>query len=99
MSDSVVLGDLLAFSRSSSRDIEAWLANADRGLSSRIGDQATVRGESVAQFVRIAVADFMAEASEEDWASLMSAVRDAVDPGAACLAKMTAFRIAMETDA
>jgi len=96
MSDSVLLGDLLSFSRRSSGDIEAWLTNADPDLIVQIGGEAAQRHESVSQFVRIAVADFMAEASEEDWASLMSAVRDAADPGAACLARMTAFRIAME---
>jgi hypothetical protein len=76
--------------------MEAWLANACPDLVERIRIQAAVRGESVAQFVRIAVADFMAEADEEQWASLMSAVCDAIDPGAVCLAKMTAFRIALE---
>lgn len=96
MSASVLLGDLLSFSRRSSGDIETWLGIADPDLGARIGREATLRGESVAQFARVAVADFMAEGSEEDWASLMSAVRDAADPGAACLAKMTAFRIAME---
>lgn len=99
MSKSAALGDLLSFSHSSSADLEAWLANADVTLAGRIRDQSVLRGESTAQFVRIAVADFTAEASEEDWASLMSAVRDAADPGAACLARMTAFRLALEVAA
>lgn len=99
MTDSVALGDLLSFSRSSSADLEAWLANTDAALAERIRNQSVLRGEGAAQFVRIAVADFLAEASEEDWTSLMSAVRDAVDPGAACLAKMTAFRLALEVAA
>lgn len=96
MSKSLALGDLLAFSRSSSVDLEIWLRSADADLGERIRGQAAIRGETVAQFVRIAVADFLAEADEEAWASLMSAVREAADPGAACLARMTAFRIAME---
>ena len=96
MSKGVALGDLLSFSRSSSADLEAWLGCADATLAEQIRGQSTLRGERIAQFVRIAVADFMAEASEEDWASLMSAVRDAADPGAVCLAKMTAFRLALE---
>lgn len=96
MSRSLVLGDMLAFSRASSGDLEAWLKVADAELGDRVRSQAAIRGESVAQFVRIAVADFMAEADEEAWASLMSAVRDAPDPGAACVARMTAFRVAME---
>lgn len=99
MSRSLALGDLLAFSRSSSGDIQTWLASVSPKLAERIGAQSATRGESVAQFVRIAVADFMAEADEEAWASLMSAIRDAVDPGAACLDRMTAFRIALEVGA
>lgn len=99
MSRSVALGDLLAFSRSSSGEIEAWLANADAKLGERINAEAVARGESVAQFVRIAVADFLAEADEEAWANLLSAARDSMDPGAACLARMTTFRIAMEAAA
>ncbi|MFT3728192.1 MAG: hypothetical protein QM759_10250 [Terricaulis sp.] len=96
MSKTIVLGDLLAFSRTSSNDMQAWLTKADPVLAAKIHDQAAVRGETLVQFVRIAVADFLAEADEETWASPMSAVRDAVDPGAACLARMTDFRIAME---
>jgi hypothetical protein len=62
-------------------------------------DEATRREESLAEFVRVAVADFLAEADEETWASLVSAIRDAPDPGAACLARMTAFRLQLEASA
>ena len=53
--------------------------------------------ESAAQFLRIAVSDFLAEATEESWADLVSALRNARDPGAACVAKVTAFRVRMES--
>ncbi len=99
MSDSLVLGDLLALTRAPSARLGAWLGHADPALAARLDAAAAVRSESLAQFVRIAVADFMAEADEEAWASLMSAVRDARDPGAACVDSMTAFRIAMEAAA
>ena len=45
------------------------------------------------------VSDFLAEADEESWADLVSALRDARDPGAACVAKVTAFRVRLETAA
>ncbi|MBS0385020.1 MAG: hypothetical protein JSS00_06695 [Proteobacteria bacterium] len=96
MSRSFALGDLLALSRASKLELETWLANADPGLASQVRTEAQVRGESSAQFVRIAVADFLAEADEEAWADLLSAARSATDPGAACLGRMTAFRIALE---
>lgn len=96
MSRSLSLGDLLAMSRRSSAELQRWLGAVD-GLADWVKREADIRGESVAQFVRIAVADFLAEADEEAWADLMSAARDAADPGAACVSKMTAFRVKLES--
>lgn len=90
------LGDVLALGRRSSADLSAWLGAVDADLRTRLEEEASVRRESLAQFVRVAVADFLAEADEEAWASLMSSARDASDPGAACLARMTAFRLHLE---
>lgn len=92
----VHLGDLLAFGRRSSTDLSAWLGAADADLAARLKEQAALRRESLAQFVRVAVADFLAEADEEAWASLMSSAREAPDPGVACLTRMTAFRLELE---
>lgn len=92
----VLLGDLLALSRRSSADLAAWLDSADASLRSRLEQEAKDRNENLAEFVRIAVADFLASADEEAWASLLSAMRAADDPGAACLARMAAFRVQLE---
>jgi len=62
----------------------------------QVESEAELRSETLAQFVRIAVADFLAEADEEAWAGLISAIRDAPDPGAACIARVTAFRLQRE---
>ena len=96
MSRNLFLGDILAMSRGSGADLQHWLETIDKGLAERVKREADIRRESIAQYVRIAVADFMAEADEEAWADLMSAARDAIDPGAACVNKMTAFRVRME---
>lgn len=96
MSRALHLGELLAFRQRSSAELARWLDAADRSLAEQMRDQAALRGESLAEFVRIAVADFLAEADEETWADLLSAVRDAGDPGARCVGKMAAFRIRME---
>jgi len=96
MSKNLSLGDLLTMSRGSSGDVQHWLEAVDETLAARVKREADVRDESIAQFVRIAVADFLAEADEEAWADLMSAARDAIDPGAACVNKMTAFRVRLE---
>ena len=41
--------------------------------------------------------DCISEADEEAWASLLSAARDAGDPGAVCAARMIAFRLKLES--
>jgi hypothetical protein len=97
MNRNVQLGELLSLGRTSSADLHVWLAAEDEVLAERLWREAEVRGESAAQFLRIAVSDFLAEADEESWADLVSALRDARDPGAACVAKVTAFRVRMES--
>jgi hypothetical protein len=96
MKQNVQLGELLSLGRTSSADLQKWLAAEDDGLAQRLRHEAEMRGETTAQFLRIAVSDFLAEADEASWADLVSALRDASDPGAACVAKVTAFRVRME---
>jgi hypothetical protein len=99
MTNTLQLGDLLALGRRSSADLGDWLDAQDPNLAARMRNEAGRRDESLAEFVRVAVADFLAEADEEAWASLVSAIRDAPDPGAACLARMTVFRLQLEGSA
>jgi hypothetical protein len=96
MTAAVHLGDLLALRQRSSQDLARWLSGYDEALAARLREEAQSRDETLAQFVRIAVSDFLAEADEEAWADLVSAIRDAEDPGARCLAKMAAFRLRLE---
>ena len=96
MSRPVQLGELLALGSTSSAALKGWLIGEHETLAHRLQREADVRGESMAQFVRIAVSDFMAEADDENWTSLISTVRDASDPGAACLAMVTDFRVRLE---
>lgn len=92
----LMLGDLLALGRRSSAELKAWLGANDPAAAERLASEAERRGESEALFLRIAVCDFVAEADEEAWAGLMSAARDAADPGAACASRMIAFRLRLE---
>jgi hypothetical protein len=97
MRQASTLGDLLALSRSSSADLHAWLQARDSLLVERLAAEAQARGETLAQFLRIATADFLADADEESWIGLVSAMRDGgADPGAVCVARVMAFRIALE---
>lgn len=93
----ITLGDVLALSQQSSAHLSAWLRAADPEAAQRLGEEAARREESPAQFLRIAVSDFISEADEEAWASLVSAARDASDPGAECAARMIAFRLRLES--
>lgn len=93
----LMLGDLLALRHKSSADISAWLEERDFAAARELAAEAARRGESQSHFLRIAVSDFLAEADEEAWASLLSAARDASDPGAACAARMIAFRLRLES--
>ncbi|MCC6788673.1 MAG: hypothetical protein IT547_12625 [Hyphomonadaceae bacterium] len=93
----ITLGDVLALSQQSSAQLNAWLHAADPEAAQRLGEEAARREESPAQFLRIAVSDFISEADEEAWASLLSAARDAGDPGAVCAARMIAFRLKLES--
>lgn len=96
MSGQLHLGDMLAFKDQSSANLGRWLAATDPLLAAEVGEQAAVRGETLAQFLRIAVSDFLAEADEEAWADLVSALRDDEDPAIRCVRKMAAFRIRLE---
>lgn len=96
MSGPLHLGEMLAFREQSSAQLARWLAVVDPPLARETERQAALRGETLAQFVRIAVSDFLAEADEEAWANLVSAIRDASDPAAVCLAKMVNFRVGLE---
>lgn len=93
----LMLGDIISLGRQSSAQLSAWLRAADPDAAARLDEAAACRQESPAQFLRIAVSDFISEADEEAWASLVSAVRDATDPGAACAVRMIAFRLHLES--
>lgn len=89
----VMLGDILAAARNAAGTVESWLEAADPQLSSQLGSAAGKEGLSVSAFVRAAVADFSRFASEEDWATLTSSLRDSEDPGTTCLLAMIHWRL------
>ena len=91
-----MLGDVLAAARRSSGPFVRWLEAADGELFGRIALAADAAGESPASYVRAAVADFGLAASEEDWATLTSRLKETDDPGTACLVTMVEWRLAAE---
>lgn len=87
------LGDILGAARSSAGSFQAMIAETDPDLAARLADAAARESMTATSFVRAAVSEFSRFASEEDWATLVSSVRDANDPGAVCLAAMVHWRL------
>ena len=78
----MMLGDIL-------RDAHRAADVLDPELRGRI----EAIGQPPAAFARAAVMSFERHASEEDWATMMSAIRSASDPGKACLDMMVRWRL------
>lgn len=81
----MLLGDILARLDVPSYAEETVLRYGDLNLLARMRAQAEAEGESLGEFARSAVRRFAAEATDEDWVSLLGALARTDDPGAACL--------------
>jgi hypothetical protein len=90
----MMLGDMLAAARRSAPGVDRWLDRADPALAASLAATAAAEGVSAAGFVRMAVADFGRYATEEDWATLVSRLRDDAAPGETCLVAMLRWRLA-----
>ena len=88
-----MLGDMLAEARNSSGNFQAWLERSDPSLAAGVKRAAAGQGLTPTGFVRAAMADFNRFASEEDWATLTSSLRDTDDPGTTCLLGMVHWRL------
>ncbi|KPH58091.1 hypothetical protein ACLIMP_19130 [Novosphingobium aerophilum] len=93
----MMLGDLLGMARRSAASMERYLAETDPDTCTDVRRAAAASAISATEFVRMAVADFSRAASEEDWATIMSAMRDGPDPGRTCLHAILQWRIAAPT--
>ncbi|WP_145953389.1 hypothetical protein [Oceaniglobus indicus] len=89
----MMLGEVLSAARKSGDGIKDWLAPAEPEIWDALGKAAEAEGMDHAAFARMAVADFTNRAPEEDWATMMSRIRDAQDPGRACLLSMITWRM------
>jgi hypothetical protein len=87
------LGDILGAARRSAGGFQNWLASSDPELASKVAETAVQTGQSPTGYVRSAIADFSRFASEEDWATLVSTMRDSGDPGTDCLLAMVDWRL------
>ncbi|MGZ8335324.1 MAG: hypothetical protein ACXWUP_07775 [Allosphingosinicella sp.] len=88
-----MLGDLLAAARDGAGQFHLWLEASDPALAEAVAEAAQGTGIGPTGFVRMAVADFARLAAEEDWATLISSLRDSGDPGTVCLLAMVHWRL------
>lgn len=81
----MMLGDVLREAREAAAVLDPALCVEIQSL-----------GEEPGTFARGAVARFERYASEEAWATMISAIRNAADPGKACLETMVRWRLQRE---
>lgn len=91
----VMLGDLLAAARDHAGQLHRWLQACDPDFAEAIAAAAARDGQSPTGYVRAAVADFARHADEEDWATLVSNLRESEDPGTTCLLAMVHWRMTL----
>lgn len=89
----MLMGDILAAARRSAGGFEQWLRGADPALAADFTAAAVADDTTQASWLRMAIADFERFASEEDWATLVSQLRDDADPGSKCLLAMLKWRL------
>lgn len=92
----MMLGDYLALAKNAGADIQGWLAGAGPVQARALEKLAASENISPARAARIAVADFSRYASDEDWATLISHVRNAADPALACLGAIVDWRLSQK---
>ncbi len=81
----MLLGDVLARFDDETIAAETIMRLGDLALAADLGERAASEGQSLGAFASGAVRRFAAEASDEQWVSLMGALARAEDPGAVCL--------------
>jgi hypothetical protein len=88
-----LLGDLLGAARRDSSRFVSSVGAIDPAFARGLAEAARQLDLDPGAFVRLALSDFSRLASEEDWATLMSGVRDSADPAMTCLAGMVHWRM------
>ena len=80
-----MLGDLLARLSDETMALEAILGTGDLALLTAVRERAASEQVDLATYVSQAVQRYAAEASDEEWVTLMGALNRSLDPSATCL--------------
>ncbi len=95
----MLLGDLLSRFTDESIAAETIVGLGDLPLMARLSEQAEASGLSLGAYAAGAMRRYAAEASEEEWVTLMGMLRRAPDPGATCLHRALAHAVAESNQA
>jgi hypothetical protein len=90
----MLLGDLLTRFADPELAAEAILASGDLSLLVRMREQAAAEGMDLGAYAAAAVQLYSAQASDEEWITLMGALSRASDPGLVCLQRAFAYAVA-----
>jgi hypothetical protein len=81
----MLLGDLLGRFHDEAVAAETILGFGDIALTAKLHEQAAASGQSLGAYAASAVRRYAADASDEEWVTLMGALSAAKDPGAVCM--------------
>lgn len=93
----MLLGDVLKRFDDETFAAEAVMGLGDLSLLARLRGEAEANGQPLGAFAQSALRRFAAEASDEDWVTLIGALARAEDPGAVCLKQAFAYVLRPET--
>jgi hypothetical protein len=89
----MLLGDLIGQFSDEAVAAEAILRLGDLGLLNAVQERAAVNGVELGTFAAAALRRYAAEASDEEWITLMGALSRSPDPGAMCLKRALAHAL------
>ncbi|AMN41532.1 hypothetical protein [Rhodoplanes sp. Z2-YC6860] len=87
----MLLGDVLARFDDEALAAETILHIGDLSLISKLREQADATGEPLGAYAASAMRRYAADASDEEWVTLMGLLGRAEDPGAVCLQRAFAY--------
>lgn len=94
----MLLGHLLKQLQDDRFAAEILFGLGDITLSRRAGEAGAPYGESAGAYAASACARFSADASDEDWLALMTALEKGADPAATCLRTMVDWSIRQDAE-
>jgi hypothetical protein len=88
-----MLGDILANLTDETTAVETILGTGDLALLSAARERAATEGVGLAACVTQTVQRYTAQASDEEWITLMGMLNCSRDPGATCLKRAFAYAV------